>query len=537
MTAKRIVNKVTLISPPGKVYVYPDGTHSARKHCTPPLGLAYLAANLLAKGYDAEIIDILVEGYNNEVYREPFIIYGLSNTDVVEKIRGSNPDIIGISALYSMLISEIYELCHLLKENFPDKPIILGGHHPSGAPLDVMGRPYVDFVLTGEAELTLVQLMEALNGQRPLATVQGLYYKDSQGNIHNTMEHVTPAHAGNGWNHYHPGNSGIPMDLDALPEPAWHLLPLEDYWKVMVRLGGGNAIGKRYLIVLSSRGCPHVCNFCSSPLTSGHKGYRTRNIESVITEIRHHVETYGADEIQFVDDNFFVHKQRAKTLMRRLAEEFPDLFFHVTGGTEANAIDDEMIELMDKANFKRALISVESGDQELQQAMVDKKVKLHRLPQIIEKMHAKNIDVRLLFMIGFPGEKRSQIQKTLDLAKALGVYDVIFSLVTAFPGTRLYDECLENNLFLDGFSYNDLRLAKSAIRLPDTSPEELESLRRSAWREAFEKRMQQGDATGRVKAKMFSSIDDYEKGEFLITPPRRDGIISYAVGADNPMRG
>ena len=179
MKDKRIYKKIMLISPPGKVYVYPDGTPASRKHSSPPIGLAYIGANLLQHNYEVEIIDMNVEGYEQEEYREPFIIYGLNNDEIVERVRQSNPDIIGISVLFSMLIDQVYELCKALKDVYPEKPIILGGQHPTGTPLEVMGQSFIDYVLRGESDSTFVEFLKALNGEHSINEVKGLYYKNN----------------------------------------------------------------------------------------------------------------------------------------------------------------------------------------------------------------------------------------------------------------------------------------------------------------------------------------------------------------------
>ena len=104
-------NRVMLLTPPGKVYVRQDGTPAARKHCSPPIGIAYLASNLLKHNYEVQVIDALVDGYDQEIYEEPFIIYGLSPKQVVERVKKFNPDAVGISVLFSMTINQAYDIC------------------------------------------------------------------------------------------------------------------------------------------------------------------------------------------------------------------------------------------------------------------------------------------------------------------------------------------------------------------------------------------------------------------------------------------
>src|SRR3990172_7586012 len=264
MITKDSYNRILLINPPGKVYVLPDGTPAHRKHCTPPLGLAYIAANLLQNGYEVRVMDILAEGYKNEIFKNHSIIYGLSTEDILARIEKAKPDIIGISVLFSFLIMEVIELCKTIKEHFPTIPIVLGGQHPSGAPEDVMKCEYVDFVIVAEADQSIVLFLESLNGRLSRYEVPNLYYREI-GEIKNTLSCRIPVTKGMGWSYYNLKDSGIPADIDKLPFPAWDIFPLDDYWNSDVRIGGGDVVRKRHAVMISTRGCPHACYFCTSP--------------------------------------------------------------------------------------------------------------------------------------------------------------------------------------------------------------------------------------------------------------------------------
>ena len=129
------VNKILLINPPGKCYLRKDLTLGERKHCTPPLGLAYLAANLLRHSYEVEVLDMLAEGYQFEQVRGSFVLYGLSIEDTLERIRKYQPDLIGLSLLFSNRVQESNEIIRSIKSEFPDVLIVLGGQHPTGLPM------------------------------------------------------------------------------------------------------------------------------------------------------------------------------------------------------------------------------------------------------------------------------------------------------------------------------------------------------------------------------------------------------------------
>lgn len=509
MADRRDINKVHLINPPGRVFVYPDGTPAHRKHCTPPLGLAYLAAVLLQHDYRVEATDMVAEGYNQEVVESTFIRYGLSDEEMIARLEASQPDLVGISVLFSNIYPEVKTLVAKIKARFPDLPIVLGGHHPTGAPSAVMADPNVDYVMTGEADLNFYHFLEALNGRAELAQVRGLYYRQD-GAVRSTMEDVAPIAQGGDWKYFGRKDAGVPLELDELPLPAWHILPMETYWNVDVRIGGGDVVKDRFCVMMSTRGCPHVCYFCTSPLMSAHKGYRRRSNDGVLAEIRWLRDQFGVQEIQFLDDNFYVSKPRVKKLLRDIAREFPDMIFSVPGGTEANALDDEVIELMAEANFYKVLLSIEAADPKLQAELIDKKVRVHEVPRTVAKLKQHGIETRAIFMIGFPGEKRSQIDVTVEMAKTLDADDFYLSIVTALPGTPLYDECVEKGLFIEGYDPNNIRFSHANIRLPDTTPEELEDIRRSVWKTAFENRRAAMKVIHDDRRTKFTDITHYE---------------------------
>jgi anaerobic magnesium-protoporphyrin IX monomethyl ester cyclase len=144
-------------------------------------------------------------------------------------------------------------------------------------------------------------------------------------------------------------------------------------------------------------------------------------------------------------------------------------------------------------------LAIEAGDQEVQNSHVDKKVKISRVPEVIEMLKSRGIETRGLFMVGFPGETRAQIQRTIDLALSLDLDDFYISLVTPLPGTPLFDECVEKGLLTEQYNFGDVRYSLASIRLPDTTIEELQTLRRSVWREAFEERQRRLAESGGKK--------------------------------------
>jgi len=321
------------------------------------------------------------------------------------------------------------------------------------------------------------------------------------------MDGVKPAYAGKGYNYFLARDTALPDDLDQLPRPAWDLLPMNAYWDVDVRISGGDAATDCYGVMVTTRGCPHACSYCTSPLQSGFRGYRRRSNESVIAEIRWLVEELGVKEVMFFDDNFFVSVPRAKELVALIGQEFPETLFNVTGGTDVNALDTEMIDLLAASNFYKITLNIESSNPDIQTARIDKNVKLDRVPELVDYLRLKRIETKAMLMIGFPGENRESIMQTVALAKSLDVDDFFLSIVSPLPGTPLWDECRDNDLLVDGAELNNVRYSLSIIKLPDVTSEELENIRFTAWKEGFEARRKKLDVD---RHKKFEELEEYQ---------------------------
>ena len=246
-------------------------------------------------------------------------------------------------------------------------------------------------------------------------------------------------------------------------------------------MGASDVLSIRYAVMVSTRGCPHICNFCTSPLMGGFKNYRKRDNDDVIAEIKWLHDEFNVAEIQFLDDNFFVSKLRVKDLCRRLATNFPDMKFSVPAGTEINALDNEMIDLLANANFYRLTLAIESANPDIQSEQIDKHVNLDRIPELIQYAQNNGIEVRAFFMIGFPGESRESVLRTAEFALSLNLDDIALSVVTPLPGTPIGDETLSKKQLRDDFNPNDIRYSVSSIRIEGMSADELEDVRRNTW--------------------------------------------------------
>ncbi|MBT5033998.1 MAG: radical SAM protein, partial [Rhodospirillaceae bacterium] len=221
----------------------------------------------------------------------------------------------------------------------------------------------------------------------------------------------------------------------------------------------------------------------------------------------HYRDTYGVDEIHFWDDNFFINKKRVKKLLKALVENFPDMSFQVPSGSEVNAIDDEVIELLSQAGFTKLFMAIESLNPDIQEDVIDKHVDLARVPDIVEKLRVKGIISEGSFMVGFPGESKAQIDHTFDTASKLGLDRISVSIVNPLPGTPLYDECIEKDLVYDDFDPQNVRWSTENIKMEEVDRGYISKRRREVW-ESYMK-----DKIDITKYETQNIVTDYDRDE------------------------
>jgi magnesium-protoporphyrin IX monomethyl ester (oxidative) cyclase len=217
--------------------------------------------------------------------------------------------------------------------------------------------------------------------------------------------------------------------------------------------------------------------------------YKYRSLEDIVKEIRLYAEKYGTREINFWDDNFFINKRRTKELLRGLIKETPGMTYQVPSGAEINAIDEEMIDLMAAAGFKKLFMAVESPNEEIQLNHIDKKVKLHRIREIVQKLKSVNIISEGSFMVGFPHETKAQVDETFRKVKEFGFDRISISIVNPLPGTALYEQCKNEGLLPPDFDPQDIRWSSENIKLEGIERGYLGKRRREVWLEYMKERI------------------------------------------------
>lgn len=447
---RRKICRVLLIRPPATIVKSVEP-----KSLAIPLGLAYLGA-ALEGNYDVKILDAMAEGFEEELsLNDGTLRYGLSSDKIRDKIREFSPDVVGISCLFSVQFANALEVCRIIKKVDENIITIVGGAHPSALPQEVLKEKEIDLVVMGEGEKTLGELLKAIDEGADLAKIDGIAYRVGENIVVNAKTRYIE-------------------DLDSLPFPARHLLPMEKYFEVN-KPHGSTTLRSPSTVLISSRGCPGRCVFCSIHTVWG-KAYRARSAENVLMEIEDLIKRYGIKEVQFEDDNLILDKERARRIFRGMISRKMNISWHPVGGIALWKLDEELIRLMKESGCYRLSLPIESGDQYVLDNIIKKPVDLGKIRSMIAVVKKYRIKTDALFVIGFPGETKKQLQNTFKYVRSLPVDNINFFFATPFPGTELLAICRDKKCLRPDFDYRHLRAGEVNIVTPEFTRHELERL-------------------------------------------------------------
>jgi len=406
---------------------------------SPSLGLAYVAAMSQKRGDQVRILDMEVE-----------------STPLRQVVKEHVPEVIGITA-NTIQIKSAWQVAQELKE-ITGAPIVLGGPHPTFLPAESVERPEIDIVVRSEGEITWVDLCAHLETGESLEGVQGITYQQDGKVIHNPDRPVI-------------------TDVDSLPFPAYHLFKLDHYTNLQPTLD--HIEGDSYSM-LTSRGCPYRCTYCSQVLP---RRWRARSPENVLAEWRWLVKDLGAKEIGVLDDSFNIDRERVLAICDLIiAEGLNHVPWIMINGIRANLVDEELLGRMREAGCIRTAFGVESGTQRILDTVVDKHLTLDQVRAAFQAANAVGMETIGFFIIGLPGETEETMEDTIRFACELDPIVANFSMATPFPGTEMYNQVLEKGRLLvkdwDDFAFFE----NKAQFETDDMPAELVERK---WREAY----------------------------------------------------
>jgi anaerobic magnesium-protoporphyrin IX monomethyl ester cyclase len=428
--------KILLVQPP-----YPNAIARDTLPVSQPIGLAYLGAVAGRDGHTVRVLDLAVPD------RAPSV--------VVTALEEFDPEVVGISCPFSLVFPTALDVARLTKERNSQTVVVMGGAHPSTCPDEALSHPSIDCVVIGEGEPTLAGL---LAGQ-PHTVLDGFAYRAGGKVVINPKTQFV-------------------RDLDVLPFPARSLLNLDAYWSPDLPKVRGIA-GRRWTPLVTSRGCPYQCNFCSVS-TVWHRRWRARSPENVMAEILEAVHHFGVDAFNIEDDNFTLDMDRAKTILRLVRDASLNLEWRTPNGLRADRLDREMLELMREAGFKAVSLGIESGDQTVNRKVIGKGLDLKAVESAVWHGSRAGLHMRGFFMLGMPGERKIDMLKTVAFAARLtrfGLHDAAFFITTPYVGTPLHKIVVDKGYLT--IPQSELHLARAdrgVIKTEQFTPRQVESI-------------------------------------------------------------
>jgi len=426
-----------------------------------PLDIAYVAA-LLEKQHEVLIIDAPTEGWKNleEIdatkYRQ-----GLPNKEIATRVKHWSPRVVGVTVPFSGWWKSTYELISAVKSINQDIIIVVLGLHPSARPKECLANPNVDFVVIGEPEQTMFELVGALEQK----TSEGVEKVKGIGFVKNGKTVITPLRP--------------PIeDLDSLPFPARHLLPMNKYFEAVKENPLRGEIRKPWAMMITSRGCPYDCVFCSIHNVMGKK-WRGRSPQNVVDEINQLVHTYKIKQIDFYDDNMTLNKKRMETICDLIVKEGLDIEWYTTNGVRADTLDENLLKKMKASGCKKIRIAPESGVQNVLDKIVKKNLNLKDVEKAVVLSKKVGIKVGCFFVIGLIGETKEDINETIRYAyklRSLGADRFYFSVAMPVYGTELYEQAKKGGFLKAGFSDEALAGVEPLIETPEFTTDDLREL-------------------------------------------------------------
>jgi len=388
--------------------------------CLPPFGLAILAALVRQKGFSVSLLDCNAEQIG------------------LDKVEGFLPEIaprfVGIGAT-TVLVDNALSLAEIIKKKYPETKIIMGGVHATLRPQELLQKPQVDLVVTGEGEGNFLDLLSGKN----LGEIKGVGFKENNKAVINEPGECIP-------------------DINVFPLPAYDLLPMKKYYPAL-----GSYKRKPSFGMITSRGCPGRCTFCKGNILGD--VIRFKSPERMVEEIEYLQKNYGIKDITFYDDTFTSSKKRVMEFCRLLEDKNIDLTWCCF--SRVDTVDLEMLGKMKEAGCYQVMYGIESADPKIL-ANINKKISLAKVEEAVDNTKKAGIEIRLAFMLGNPGETEETIQKTIDYAIWLDPDLVSFNITTPYPGTEMFKWAKENN-YLIHENWSEYNLAEPVMELPTIS--------------------------------------------------------------------
>ena len=426
--------EVLLVNPPDIKSKYKDVLGLT----APPLGLAYIGAVLEENDVkvtilDAPALDMDLQGYRRALAHKHVDLLGVQTT--------------------TPTIKQALAVGKITKELHPECTVTMGGYHATFMPEQVLENDFVDVVVRNEGEYATLELVDAIENEKPLRNIDGINYRDGDRIVETPKRRPIE-------------------DLDALPFPARHLLPMSEYM----------LFGRKQVLatMICSRGCPMGCSFCASSAMHGRK-VRFRSPENAADEMERVVDEYKVRMVGFMDDTFTLFPK----WVDRFCKGIISRGIYVVWGCTARVdrFNKELLSQMWKAGCRTLLFGVESGNQNILDN-VQKGTKVGQAKRAFKTARDIGMHTIASMTLGMPGENKTTIDETIGFAKRVNPDYALFSLATPYPGTKFYELASKMGLIRIK-DWTHFTLLAPVIETVDLTLRELQDTQREAFKEFY----------------------------------------------------
>jgi len=380
----------------------------------PPFWAALTAGFIRKKGYRVNILDANAENLTHEETAKEIELQNPKITNIV--VYGQHP------SASTQLMTNVGELCKKIKEINPKRKIILSGLHPSALPKKTLEEEMCDYVIEGEGFYTLEGLLKNSN----LRDIPGLWWRENGLIFSNRRADL------------------IKNLSEELSEVAWDLLPMDKYrahnWHCLDNLDSR----LKYASLSTSLGCPFSCSFCCINAPFGKRLWRTWNSDWVLNQIDILVNRYNIKNIKFIDELFVLNENHFVPIAKKLAERNYDL--NIWAYARVDTTKEEHLELFKKAGINWLAFGFEAASERVMKEASKYQFSEEDVHKIRKKAEKAGINVIGNFIFGLPEDNLESMQQTLNLAIELNCEWANFYCATAYPGSKLYDYALKENL-------------------------------------------------------------------------------------------
>lgn len=388
-----------------------------------PIGLLYIAGAIRDIS-EVRILDCSLISSGNKANTQSS--FTKQYTQLIRKeVANFKPDIIGITILAMPRYRDAVITSKICKEVKKDTVVIFGGPDPSVRYSEMLDQKQCDYCVVGEGEFTMKELILAIKTNTTTLDIPGL------AQINNEKLYFKPRN--------------LIEDLDCLPLPAYDLINLKHYLNNNKLYQNRSIIPTNSISVITSRGCPFGCSFCSISIHMGNR-YRSHSAEYVYKHLLMLSKTYNIKNIHFEDDNISLNKERFTLILEKIIKNNLPVNWDTPNGIRADTLDERLLKKMKKAGCKQITVAIESGSQRVLDNIIRKKTDLHYVINIAKIAKKTGLNPKAFYVIGFPEESKKEIKATLKLAINLfrnpGVIPIL-AIAIPLIGTPLFQECLE----------------------------------------------------------------------------------------------